>query len=384
MALQTYNFRQIVGNFTAAAQATSAKLLNFSVGSVLLALAQATGAVALWLQALALQAVGLSRAATSNGNDLDTWMAQFGFVRIPGTPISASYADGTGQETFGRNVSTLGILVPIGVQVQQPGGAQIYTVIADTTNPNYNATLQSYSLPPLTASINVTVSSVNSEAAANALSGTVTQLVSSVPGIDFVTNASAFTGATDPESDADFRVRFVAYLASLPRATQAALSYAISQVQDPIYFSLTENVDYTTGFVRPGYFYVIVDDGTGAPPGSLLTTVYNTLFLNWRAFTIQYQVFAVVPVTANFTATVTTAAGYNHGEVTASITTAITAFIDSLNLAATCPYTKLIQLCYDTVPNAVSNVSSALLNGGFSDVTSTSKEAVRAGTVGIS
>lgn len=376
MALITFSFRQIVGNFTAAAQSTCATLLNFAVGSVLLAIAQATGAVALWLQALCLQVMGLTRAATSTGVDLDTWMAQFGFTRIPGT-------QSTGQETFGRNNAFLQATVPVGAQVQTPGGTQIFTVIADTTNPNFSPSLNSYVLAVNTFSINIPVQSVGATAAANAQSGTVTQLLSSVPGIDYVTNAVAFTGATDPESDAAFRARFIAYFASLPRATYAALSYAISQIQTPTYYSLTENQNYVSGAFQPGYFYVIIDDGTGTPPGSLLTTVYNTLFYEWRAFTVQYAVYAVSKVVANFSATIVTAQGFDHAAVCAAITTQITTFINTLTLGQTCPYFKLIQICFDAVPGAVTNVQGAILNGGFGDVTATAKQAVRSGTIGI-
>ena len=382
MALITYSFKQIVGNFTAAAQASAAALLNFSVGSVNLAIAQATGAVSLWLQALALYVLGLTRAATSNGADLDSWMAQFDFPRIPGTVTAASYANSQGQETFGRNFTTLQVLVPIGAQVQQAGGAQVYTVVADATNPNYTSGLSAYVIPAMTASISVTVESVNAVAAANANAGTITQMVAPIPGVDYVTNASAFTGATDPETDSAYRIRFVAYLAGLSKATYAALSYAISQVQTPIFWSLTEN--YTlAGVPQPGYFYAIIDDGTGSAGTPLLALVYSTLFYNWRAFTITYGIFAAGKVVANFSATVTTAAGFNHSAVTTAIQAAIVAYINGLTVGQSLSWTKLVNICYSTVPNAVLTVQGALLNSGITDLTCSNQQVIRSGSIGI-
>ena len=93
MALTTYTFNQIVSNIAAAVQASAGAALNFTAGSVLRAVAEAVAGVALWLQAVALQILTLTRAATSAGADLDAWCADYGFPRLAARAA-------TGQVTF--------------------------------------------------------------------------------------------------------------------------------------------------------------------------------------------------------------------------------------------------------------------------------------------
>ena len=67
-ALQTQTFDQLVQIEATAIQASSGgSLIDFSVGSILLAFAQAVAMVALWLQGLILQLLITTRAATASG-----------------------------------------------------------------------------------------------------------------------------------------------------------------------------------------------------------------------------------------------------------------------------------------------------------------------------
>src|SRR5262249_26845251 len=109
-SLQTYTFAEIVGNIATATQAACSSLLDFTVGSILRALAQATAAVVLWLQAIILQVLTLTRASTSVGSDLDSWCADFGFSRLPAVAAS-------GSATFARFSATQQAVVPVGATV---------------------------------------------------------------------------------------------------------------------------------------------------------------------------------------------------------------------------------------------------------------------------
>src|SRR4051794_26633430 len=109
--LITYTFSQIVSNIATAVQGSAKSLLNFTVGSVLRAIAEATASVVLWLQAIILQVLTLTRAATSVGTDLDSWMADFGLARL--AAVAAA-----GQVTFARFTATMQAVVPVGANVQ--------------------------------------------------------------------------------------------------------------------------------------------------------------------------------------------------------------------------------------------------------------------------
>src|SRR3954466_6312496 len=130
--LQTYTFGQIVSNTATAVQGSASALMNFAVGSVLRAIAEATASVVLWLQAIVLQVLTLTRAATSVGSDLDSWCADFGFPRLSASPA-------TGQVTFSRFTATQQAVVPIGATIQTADGTQKFAVTIDTTNTAYSS-----------------------------------------------------------------------------------------------------------------------------------------------------------------------------------------------------------------------------------------------------
>lgn len=374
MPLQTQDFNTLVTNQVAAAQASSSQLLDFSSGSVLLALIQAnTSAVALWLQALDVYVLSLTRAATSVGSDLDSWMADFNFTRLQATAA-------TGNVTFARFNNTTQGVVPFGTQVQTANGLNVFTVTIDPTNANYNATLGGYVLTVSTSSISVPVQSNTVGTQGNVSSGAINIIASPIPFVDTVTNGSAFTNALNAETDAAFRIRFVAYLASLSKATNAAVSYAISSVQGVVDFTITENVTYG-GSTDDGYFYIVVDDGTGSPSGTLLSNVSTAVDLV-RGLCILFGVFAPVITNATIVLTITVASGYSHAVLAPLVQTALTNYVNSLTLGSTLYFNRIIQVAYDTSPGILT-VSSVTLNSGTSDLTADPKHIIKTSSVTV-
>lgn len=376
MSVQTQTFSQIVARWTAAAQSVATAVLDFSVGSVFLAIAEAAAGVGLWLQALCLQVLALTRAATSQGMDLDTWMADFGLTRLAGSPA-------LGTVTFARASATLQAVVPIGEQVATSDGSILFAVIIDITNPAYNAGLGGYVLPISTTSVNVPVQALVAGSAGNVNAGTVTEILQPIVAVDTVTNSAAFSSGTDPETDAEFRARFVLYLGSLASADIAAVENAIVSVQAGLRFNIVEFEAYPALTPKPGYFFVLIDDGSGSPPSPLLTAVYNAIN-RIRAAGIAFDVYGPTAITVSVVMTVTVAAGANHTTIAAAIVTAVKAYIGSLSFGVTIPVTKIAQIAYDTSPS-VTNVplSTILLNGSNADLVLTSLEVPIAGTVTV-
>jgi uncharacterized phage protein gp47/JayE len=87
-------------------------------------------------------------------------------------------------------------------------------------------------------------------------------------------------------------------------------------------------------------------------------------------------------VTANIAMTTTTAAGYSHATVNALVQAAIQTYVNSLPLGATLTNSRLAQLAYDASP-AVMNVTGITINGSASDLTSTTVQIIKAGTVTV-
>ncbi|WP_020472355.1 baseplate J/gp47 family protein [Zavarzinella formosa] len=372
MALQTYRFSEIVGNIAAAVQSSASALTDFTVGSVLRAIAEATASVCLWLQAIILQVLTLTRAATSKGADLDSWCADYGFERLE---ASAS----TGQVTFARFTATQQALIAVGATVQTSDGSQNFTVTLDTTNSAYNPTLGGYVIPANTASVSVPVENTVSGSSGNVQASTIAVITKPIPGVDTVTNTAAFTNGIDAESDPAFRIRFVAYLGSLSKATGAAVAYAVTSARQGLDYTITQNYAYN-GTYQPGYFYVVVDDGTGHPSDTLLANVANSIDAV-RGLTINFGVFAPVVTTANVGMVLATAAGHTHATVVAAVTTALTDFINSLHVGVSLPYTQLAGIAYD-VPG-VANATSITLNSGTSDLAADDRHKIVAGTIAV-
>lgn len=373
MAITTQDFTTLVRNQVAAIQGAARGLVDLTVGSILRAVVEANAAVILWLQGLILQLLATTRAATSSGSDLDSWVADFGLTRLPGVAASGSVA-------FSRFTPTQQAVVPVGATIQTGDGSQQFTVTIDTTNPAYNAGLGGYVLAAAVASISVPVQAASVGAAGNALIGQINTMTQPIPGVDTVSNAAAFINGADAETDAALRTRFIAYVASLSKATKAAILYAITSLKQGMVAVLVENQQYG-GATQNGYFYAVIDDGTGAPGSTLLSTANNAIDAV-RPFTVAFGVFAPVVVTANVGMTITTASGYDHTATALLVKAAVQNYINALSLGQTLTYSRLAQVAYDTSPG-VTNVTGVTLNSGTSDLAATSQQVIKAGTVTV-
>jgi uncharacterized phage protein gp47/JayE len=231
-----------------------------------------------------------------------------------------------------------------------------------------------------TGSVTVPAQAVTAGAAGNVLANTVTVITQGIPGIDTVTNAAAFTNGLNAESDTALRARFVLFINSLSKAILLAIQYAIASVQQGIYQTLTENYAYN-GTYQPGYFYAVVDDGTGYPPTNLVNAV-GAAIESVRGFTIQYGVFPPTVLTANVNMQIVAGAGYVANTVAANVALALTNFINGLELGNSLPYTQLAAVAYGVA--GVVNVQDVTLNSATSDVTATPKTVIKAGSVTVS
>jgi uncharacterized phage protein gp47/JayE len=350
--LSTQNFPDVVNNTVTAIQSGAVKLLNLSVGSVLRAIIEANTATIMWLQGLVSYVLTLTRFNTSKGTDADSWAADFGFTRLAAKPA-------TGQVTFNRFTTTSQSIVPAGTILQSADGTQTFTVNADPSNPAYNPALSGYVIAPTVAALTVTATASTSGSGGNVLANTITSMGQGIPGVDTVTNASAFANGLDAEPDTSFYARFVLFIAALSKGTLAAIQSAIANVQQGLQETVTENFDYN-GTYDPGFFFVVVSDQSGSPPDSLINAV-GTAVENTRALGIRYAVFAPVDVTANVSLTITSGAGYDHPTVVGNVGNAITSFINALPLGAGLPFNQLSAVAFG-VPGVI-NVSALLLNG---------------------
>lgn len=371
--LNTKDFNTLVSNAAANVQGSSNQLVDLTVGSILLAVIEAVSAVAMWLQGLIIQLLTVTRASTSTGADLDSWCADYNFFRLAAT-------NATGMVNFARYTATSPATIPVGTIVQTADGTQQYSVVPNTASPLFNTTTNAYVIPSGTASASINVQAVTAGTGANAIAGAINSLGQSIPFIDTVTNAAAFTNGFAAETDSAMRIRFVAYISSLSKATKGAIQYSISSVQAGLSDVLTENYNYA-GQYQPGYFYVCVDDGTGYPSATLLSNISNAIDAV-RGFTVSFGVFPPVVVTANVNLTIVTAAGYNHSVLCGQAQAAIANAINSLGLGNSLSITRLSSIVYSVSPG-ITNVTGVLINGANSDLAATQQQSIKARTVTV-
>ena len=369
MSLPTLSFSSIVQNSAAAVQGASTKLINLATGSVLRAVLEANAGIGLWFQWVVLLFVAKTRASTSTGADLDTWMADFGVTRLPGVAA-------TGNVTLSRLSPTAVGFVPTGTSIKTADGLQTFKVTTDATNILWNSSLSGYVMPAGTASVTVPVANTVQGKIGNIAVNTLTQIASAVTGIDTAANGAAFSTGIDAESDVALRARFQNFLATRAEATDAAVGYAVSGVQQGLTYSIAENVP------SPGYFTVTVDDGSGSPPPSLLTAVFKAVDLI-RPVGVQFTVVAPTQVVAVVTLTVVAGSTTTHTALVGPVGTAISAFINALPVGAALPYSRLAQVAYDAAPG-VANVTSLLINGGTADIGGGATQVVRTSSVTVS
>lgn len=357
----------------AALQSATTSLIDLTVGSVLRAVLEASASAALWMQWLILQVLQMTRAATSTGADLDSWMADMSLSRLPAVAA-------VGTVSFSRYATNLSALVPSGALVKTTDGTQTFSVIADPTSTAWVSSSNGYTMAPGQAALLVPIVAEVAGSAGNVLAGSITLLATAIPGVDLVTNPAPLESGADAESDAAFRARFVNYISSRSRATIPAIEYAISSVQQNLNFVVSQNAD-TNGNTRLGNFLVTVDDGTGYPPASLLSTVYAAV----DAVRPIGSTFSVQPPTviqANISLMISLNGSTQAAEFFGTVAAAIEAFINVLPIGVSLPITRIAQVTYDA-STLITNVTQLQINGASVDLVIGPTGVIKAGTVAV-
>ena len=357
MQLSLQNFSSLIANMAASAQGACSDLLDITVGSVLRALLESSASVALWLQYLILQVLSMTRLSTSSGADVDSWVADFGLARLPPIP-----AVGTVVMTS-LSPASQAATVPSGALVKTSDGSQSFAVIAGP-----------YMRPQGVASVTVSVVAVSAGSAGNVQEGSISILGTAIPGIDTVTNPLPLAGGAAAETDQALKARFVTYLNTRSQATEQAVVNAINSVQQGLSFTIRENMT-TAGVALPGHFTVVVDDGSGSPPASLLASVYAAID-QVRPVGSTFSVDPPVLLEASISMSLATANPVLLAQTKTAVSTALSLYINGLSIGQALRFSRLAGLAYDATPDVV-NVLAVALNGAGADLGGEAEAVVR-------
>ena len=345
---------QMLAAASAAAQAACAQLLDLSVGSPARAILRATSSLWEVQQANVYRLLKASRLSTSTGDDVDTFVGDYGLVRDPATSA-------TGVVTLSRFTPLSPTTVVVGATVRTGDGAYLYSVTADPASAYWSAdagTAGGYILPVGTESIAVPVTAVVPGTSGNVIAGAISLTGDDMSGIDYVGNAAAITGGADAESDAALKVRFVGYVASLTKSTVAAVVAAVGSVQAGISCTLRENSD-EAGHWRPGHFVLVVDDGTGAPSPSLLAAVYSAVDLV-RPIGSTFSTQPPTVVRVGVALVITVGTGGIKANLLSPVQAAVQTYVDTLPTGTLLSVSRIAAAAYG-VDASITNVSAIVV-----------------------
>ena len=373
MKLDLKGFSQLIEDMGAALQSSASGLVDVSVGSVLRAIFEANASVVLWLQWLVLKVLQSTRASTSAGPDLDSWMLDFGLTRLPAVAA-------TGVVTFSRFVNNLPATIPVGTVVKTSDGSTSYSVTADSSLSIWQTSTATYILPGGVSSADLPVACTAGGSFGNVLAGAVAVIAASLPGVDQVNNMSPLSNGVDAETDQDFRNRFQNYLTSRSRATVGAVQNAIANVRQGLDVTIEENTA-ADGTAKVGSFLVIVDDGTGYPSSDLLSTAAVAIDevrpIGASFSVIPPQVLTVnVSLTAVFSSAATALVGVQ------AIQNYVAVYLNSLPIGRGASITRVAQSAYRT-GLSLENVTGIQLNGSSSDIIPPPRTVIKAGQVAV-
>ena|SRR5579871_1465515 len=375
--LPTQSFPTVVSNTIAGIQGRAAKLINFSTGSTLRAIVEGFAGLFMWFQALVLQLLQAMRLSTATGVDVDTFTADFmptiGTANGVSSPRLGAQA-ASGSVTFSRfTASPSTCFIPVGATARTSDGSNTtFAVISDSTNPNYSPTLNGYTLAANVASLVVPVQAAVAGSSGNVAAGAISVMTSPITGIDTVMNIAAFTNGFDQESDSALKARFNAYILGLSRGDIYGLNASILGVEPEVQYALTEGYNLD-GSYRPGFFFVVADDGSGTPTGAFLSLIMNAAQAV-RPLGIQCAVFAPSKILANVSMIVATAPTYDHNTVLAQVGAEVATQINSLGLGNDLEWSQIAGWAY-AIPG-VTKVTDFLINGVYGDAASLSCSAI--------
>lgn len=282
----------------AAVTSVTSRLTNFGEGSASGGLVNAAQSVGVAIQNAAQFIVSICRAATSNG----AWLASFIADYYCPPPSPATFAGGTYSTApllFGnyQNAPVGGWFIPAGtagtatlnadgtytytpptggvtVQNNPPIGtpAKQFMVVADATNPNYNAGLGGYVIQSGTASVVATVQAMTQGAESNIVAGSLVVIVTPGTPAAYISQTQDIENGQDGESDPAVRVRFQKYISSLAKGTSNAIDAAVLGVQSGLSYTNNDRLD-ALGNPATAFFTIVVDDGSGAISPTTLASV---------------------------------------------------------------------------------------------------------------
>lgn len=390
--------QRMVAAFTSAALSGGVPVSNAGPGGTLGAVLNAINAESQDLQSQIAYVAALTRLQTSasqtpgvNSPDVDSFLAQFGSLISRNPAVKAST-----KTTIWSSPSPApsgGLTIAVGTYCQAAPNTQ-FVVIADATQPGYNAGLNAYVIASGATSVAVTVQAIAAGTSGNVQANTITQILAlpnapAPTGVNAVTNTAAITNGANPESDAAVIARFQALMAGRWANPQGVYA-AVDGAQGGLTFQIGDMLT-ATGTVQPNFFSVIFNVlGQSSGPTSDIIALVNAAVQANRPCGMPYTVVAPVLDALAISATLSILPNAVANTVLQNAANAVTTYLNTIGLAngiftdpsgatTRAKYAEVSAILLETP--GVTNVTGLLLNGGTLDFTAPFGAQIVAGNV---
>lgn len=223
------------------------------------------------------------------------------------------------------------------------GGVGTYRMVAQISNVGTtyadniaDATVAANTLAPTVDTahrVSIPGISVGPGVNGNVAIGVVTSLTDVPSEVSAVINTTAFTGGSDPEDIESYRDRLLKNLRNAQTGSPADMKNWAEGIAGVETATIFANDNF--GVVTPGHVTVRVTGENGAvPTQAILDAVYADLYARDLA-NIVIHVASFNPVVTNVTVDVTVSSGYVLGDITPSVQTAVSNYVNSLQVGET-------------------------------------------------
>lgn len=270
--------------------------------------------------------------SSAEGQSLDRVVAAVGLAR--GSPTPA-----TGAVTFSiAEAASSDIEIPSGTVV----GLSDESILFETS--------ESGTLVAGETSVTIPIVAQEAGSSGNASGGTITLIVSSLPGIETISNEAALTGGGDTETDTELRIRAMTHR-PVARGTKLALESALLALDGVSDVSIVEDTDAHTATAY-------VSGGTG--------TEISAAIEETRPCGIAVSWDYATPLPINVTVTVVGVAGISGSVVEDQVDSAISGWLGERGIGEDLSYYDLLLAI--AACSYVSNVSSLSFTDGVTPV----------------
>ena len=297
-------------------------------------------------------AFGLNVTADTPDAFVDLKVSNQGLTRKPSVVA-------TGTLTFTGNAGTV---IPVGTRVRTDATDAIYFV---TTA---EATIVS-------GSVNVSASAEVGGTSGNVPSNSITVVLGDLAGALTVTNASAFTGGVNEETNQALLDR---YYDKVRKPATSGNVYQYEQWAKEV--AGVGDVKVYPIWNGPGTVkLVLLDDLKTAPDASVITAT-ETYVESVRPIGATVTIVGATELTINVSATLTLASGATIEEVKASFTSGLTAYLQSVAFTGELiRYTRIANVLLDITD--IIDYADLLVNGATSNIQPTDEQVGVVGTV---